>query len=432
MGLKKQCMRGKDIHELLIEKGFQVSYPTVCKYIASLAKEKEGNKSREAFIRGYYPPGESCEFDWGEAKLYLNGRLHRLYMAVFTLSHSNERYAWLFHHQNQLAFMESHRNFFRQVNGVPSMMVYDNMRVAIKKFAGVEKKPTETLLRMSNFYRYHYRFCNIRAGWEQGHVERSVEYVRHKAFSINMHYNSLEDAQRHLLTTCERINSCSASPSTIKKEENLAAELAALKPYTNEMGCFQVAEYKVDKWSTICMNCSHYSVPDILVGKIVTVKIYSEKLIVLYNNDKVAVHERIYSRQKGWSVKLEHYLTTLQRKPGALNGSLALKQMPGKIQALFNKHFADKARDNNFNDNDIIEAYRSLRGRGLRSISADQIKAMMHALSEAEGTSGEPLCLDDSHQGKSSLIEDGAMRILMDLSLMMEPGKNIKNTTITN
>lgn len=60
----------------------------------------------------------------------------------------------------------------------------------------------------------------------------------------------------------------------------------------------------------------------------VTVKIYSEKLVILYNNDKVAVHERIYSREKGWSIKLEHYLNTLLRKPGALNTSLALKQMP--------------------------------------------------------------------------------------------------------
>ncbi len=40
------------------------------------------------------------------------------------------------------------------------------------------KKPTETLLRMRTFYGFYYRFCNARAGWEKGHVERSVDYVR--------------------------------------------------------------------------------------------------------------------------------------------------------------------------------------------------------------------------------------------------------------
>lgn len=440
MGLKKQCMRGKDIYELLIDKGFQVSYTGVCKYIASVSSVKKEDKSQEAFIRGYYPPGESCEFDWGEVKLYLNGKLQRIQMAVFTLSHSNGRYAWLFHHQDQLAFMESHRNFFRQIKGVPHIMVYDNMRVAvIKKFAGEEKKPSQTLLRMSNFYRYHYRFCNARAGWEKGHVERSVEYVRRKAFSINLHYTSLAEAQSHLLSICEKINSRSGSPSTINKVEELAADLAALRPYTNEMGCFHMAEYKVDKWSTICMNCSHYSVPDTLVGKTVTVKMYSEKLVVLFGNDKVAVHERIYSREKGWSIKLEHYLNTLLRKPGALNTSLALKQMPQPIQALFNKHFTDKARDfvfllqyareNNFSDNDITEAYASLKARGLRSVSADQIKAMMHTNNEPQGMPDEPIYLDESHKSGSALIEDGAMRILMDLARIMDTENNIKITT---
>lgn len=65
MGLKKQCMPGKDIYEMLLDKGFQISYPSVCKYIASYANQNQEAKSREAFIRGYYPAGESCEFDWG-------------------------------------------------------------------------------------------------------------------------------------------------------------------------------------------------------------------------------------------------------------------------------------------------------------------------------------------------------------------------------
>ncbi len=65
MCLKKQCMRGKDIYELLIDKGFRVSYTGVCKYIASVtAWKKDDKSSKEAFIRGYYPAGESCEFDW--------------------------------------------------------------------------------------------------------------------------------------------------------------------------------------------------------------------------------------------------------------------------------------------------------------------------------------------------------------------------------
>lgn len=81
-------------------------------------------------------------------------------MAVFTLGHSNECYVRLFHYQNQLAFMESERNFFRKIKNVSYIMAYDNMHVDIKKFAREEKKSIETLLRMKNSDRYHYHFYN--------------------------------------------------------------------------------------------------------------------------------------------------------------------------------------------------------------------------------------------------------------------------------
>ena len=42
------------------------------------------------------------------------------------------------------------------------MMVYDNMRVAVKSFVGGDKKPTEALMKMSGFYCFEYRFCNVR------------------------------------------------------------------------------------------------------------------------------------------------------------------------------------------------------------------------------------------------------------------------------
>jgi len=101
--------------------------------------------------------------------------------------------------------------------------------------------------------------------------------------------------------------------------------------------------------------------------------------------------------------------------------------MPGQIQALFNKHFTDKvrdfilllqySRDNSFSDNDIIEAYASLKARELRSISADQIKAMMHTNNEYQAIPNEPIFLDDIHKSGSALIEDGARKTHLSIGL---------------
>lgn len=147
------------------------------------------------------------------------------------------------------------------------MMVYDNMRVAVKSFVGGDKKPTEALMKMSGFYCFEYRFCNVRAGWEKGHVERSVEYVRRKAFCLTDHFGDIHSAQEHLNRVCMQVNNEQGSLSTAEKTSRLEADLSSLKPFPGNLGCFEVYEYIVDKWSTISMKNVHYSVPDSLVGE---------------------------------------------------------------------------------------------------------------------------------------------------------------------
>ncbi len=266
MGLRKQRMLKKDIHQFLLSQGYTISYATVCGYIKDIESRKEKKKS-EAFIRLFYEPGCVAEFDWGEVLLFIDGVKTKFYLAVFTFEHSHGKYAYLFRHQNTLAFMESHRNFFRDIHGVPAMIVYDNMRVAVKSFAGGDKKPTEALMKMSGFYCFEYRFCNIRAGWEKGHVERSVEYVRRKAFCLTDHFSEIRSAQEHLNRICLLVNNEQGSLSTAEKSSRLEADLSSLKPFPGNLGCFEVNKYIVDKWSTISMKNVHYSVPDSLVGE---------------------------------------------------------------------------------------------------------------------------------------------------------------------
>ncbi|WP_408636475.1 IS21 family transposase [Phocaeicola paurosaccharolyticus] len=394
MGMRKQRMLKKDIHLHLLSNGYSIGYATVCNYIRfqDTAKEK---KKCEAFIRLYYEPGEIVEFDCGEVVLFINGVKTKFFLAVFTFGHSNGRYDYLFRHQNTLAFMESHRNFFRDVNGVPSMMVYDNMRVAIKEFVGPgQKKPTESLLKMSGFYRFSFRFCNIRAGWEKGHVERSVEFVRRKAFCITDCFEDIQPAQDHLAKTCDCINKESGSLYTSQKTSRLEADLSSLRNFPGNMGCFEVSEYVVDKWATISLKNVHYSVPDNLVGEKLLVKIYSEKVVILNGREKVASHQRSY-KSGDWCITLEHYLKTLLRKPGALTNSVVWHNASDGIKKLYENHFTDDnkafisllvyAKEKDFSQTNIVETYRELAKRGVRKVSAEQLKAMLHGQTIQDG-----------------------------------------------
>lgn len=421
-GMRKQCLKAKDIHRELLEIGINISYPSVCRYIRK-KREAKVTKNNDVFLRIRHNPGDECQFDWGEVKLFIAGESQTLMMAVFTFPYSKARYAYLFHRQDTLAFMEAHRNFFKDINGVPRIMVYDNMRVAVV-FDEKTKKPTTALTRLSNFYRFHFRYCNARAGWEKGDVERSVDYVRGRAFTTKVDFDSMEAAQYWLSEISFRINEEQCSPATTNKADWIAKEMESLQDYPGEFGCFEIAEYKVDKQATISIKSNHYSVPEELAGKSVVVKMYSEK-VVIYDEQhkKVATHERSY-KNNTWTVDINHYIGTLMKKTAALEYSEAFHQMPESMQIIYNKHFKQNGkeflklvkyvRDNNIDYDTVILAANLLKRNGLKEFSSDHFKVAIKTILSPDAS-----FTDEQKSDAFIMIEAGSEDILSQLEHTM-------------
>lgn len=338
-GRQKQVLKKLDIYEELAERGFNISYSTVKR----LVKEIE-DRHKEAFIRQEYEYGDICEFDWGEVTLNISGEGFKKYqMAVFTSAKSNYRFAMLFKAQDTPAFQQSHSEFFEHCTGSFKTMVYDNMRVAVKKFVGLhEKEPTKALTELSVYYGFRFRFCNIASGNEKGHVERSVEFVRRKAFKTKETFDSIADANRYLLESCMKINSNPITNGTVPLEV-LDREKEYLHPHLPMFESCIALEYRVDKYSTVSINQNHYSVPDSLVGKMALVKAYTDKIIVYHESIIVAVHTRSYLNHD-WCIQLKHYLKTLYKKPGALHKSTAMLQADTKIKNIFEHYYSKDAK----------------------------------------------------------------------------------------
>lgn len=388
-GLQKQMMKKIDILEHLHELGYDIGYTTVCNQI-----NRKLSRRKEAFIRQVYSPGDICEFDWGEVKLEIDGKLQTLYMAVFTPAMSNYRYAILFHRQDTGAFLQAHILFFEHIGGVFHMMVYDNMRVAIRRFVGPsEKEPTEALLKLSVYYQFHFRFCNVASGNEKGHVERSVEFVRRKAFSGKDSFPAIKSANDWLIGTCGRLNTRFSRDNNGKRSiDLLEVEKKQLAPVPPRFDCSQMEQCKVDKYSVITYATNRYSVPDHLVGKIVDIKVYPEELHCYHENRKVCQHERQYTRQ-GWYINLDHYLYTLRHKPGALAGSQAMASAPKVVRHVFKEYFEDNPKgfielliflqDHDYGFDKVNEAIEKLKYSSPHDISLDKIKVMCMQKNEA-------------------------------------------------
>ncbi len=340
-GKHKQQLKKKDIHEALAEQGFDISYTSVCRYIRIVSQ-----RSAEVFIRQRYEPGQAVEFDWGEVKARINGVGKNLMLAVFTSSYSNHRWAQLFYRQDMSSFLHSHACYFASTGGVPQQMVYDNMRVAVSKFTirNVDKKPTEALLKMSCYYQFDYRFCNARKGNEKGHVERSVEYVRRKAFGRKDEFDSLSAANEHLWKVCSALNEKPLTGKTKAIQTVFEQELQHMKTAPTPYDTAQLCSLRVDKYSCIKVDTNWYSVPEGSVGGFVDVKIYPG-LILIYSSENqcIATQVRQHTRFE-YFLNIDHYLKTLRTKPGALLGSLTLFQADQHLKNIFSKDFENRPR----------------------------------------------------------------------------------------
>lgn len=136
------------------------------------------------------------------------------------------------------------------------------------------------MLKLSLYYRFNYRFCNIRSGNEKGHVERSVEVVRRKTFANKDSFKSLYEANSYLLSICEMLNETKSFNRDKSPSEFFQEEQCNLLPTLGKYESARIEMLRVAKYSTIVVDTCHYSVPDRFVNKVLKCKVYSNDVIV--------------------------------------------------------------------------------------------------------------------------------------------------------
>jgi len=413
-GLKKQQKKATDIHAGLLRDGYDVSYRTVVRYIRSRKSDKFASV-KDCFIKQKYVPGERMEFDWGEVRLYIKGKLTSFNMAATALS-CNGRWGRLFSHQDKQAMMEAHVRAFSFWGHVPRHMVYDNMRTAVKSFTGGEKQPTLELTQLEGFYGFKHQFCNVRSGNEKPHVERAVEILRRRAFCDRDHFDSVDEANEHLQNVCTEDNGLI--------QDLIQEELNAMMPSYGEMACFEADFRQVDKLSTIRLDTVSYSVPFEYVHRTVWVKKYSDDVLIYDTNGpakkEIARHKRSFVANDN-RIDIQHYLKVLKAKPGALRNSYALRQTPKGLQNIFDTYFTETPRDfvelliwagnNHYDYQELCSAVSVAKMKGIHTITLESVKAVL-----TDNRSSEELL----ELPWTRSIEDGAAQNLSMLGSMFK------------
>ena len=324
----KQKLTNKQIHQKLLEEGFDISGASINIALAGIRK-----KQKEVFIRQQYELGDRLEYDFGEVFLDCGEGVKTYHMAVLSSPGSGFRWLYLYTNQKKAVFMDSHVRFFEMMGGCWREVVYDNMRNVVSKFIGKnEKELNEDLVKMSIYYGFRINVTNCFKGNEKGHVESSVKILRNQIFADVWSFNSLEDAQEYAHSQLLKMN----------EDSQIEAEKKHLMPYRPPLELAIVSEPKVNTSSLVSVDTVFYSVPEHLVGKRVTVKKYHNEVRIYAANELVAKHKRLFGNGK-MQIDIYHYLNTLRKKPGAVRNSVALKSIP-RLKAIFDTYYSKQPK----------------------------------------------------------------------------------------
>lgn len=310
------------------EHGAEVSERQVRRYVRRRRREI-GEPVDEVFVPQLHEPGVEAEVDWFEAEVELAGQRRDLYFFLMRACYSGAAFAIAFERQTQQAFLEAHVEAFRFFDGSFQLVRYDNLRAAVKQILrGRRRVEQDRFVALRSHYLYESAFT--RPGKEGAHEKGGVEGEGGRFRRRNLvpvpKVGSLKQLNDLLEDACfaELDRRIAGRDQTVREALRLERPVLRELPFEDFDACEQ-ASPRVDAKALVTVRQNRYSVPVALVGLRVAARIGAREIVISHGGRPVARHLRLHGRFQT-SAQLDHYLELLQRKPGALKGSLPLRQ----------------------------------------------------------------------------------------------------------
>jgi transposase len=244
--------------------------------------------------------GELAQMDWSPYALRFEGNEETV-VSAFSLVLAWSRYLFVRFalHSDLATIRRLHLEALEHIGGVPARINYDNMTTV-----GQHRGPQEIWLnpQFEEFSR-HYGFAIeiLPPGRPRlhGKVERPFSYLEGN-FLAGRSFSSLDDVNRKVVVWLEQANQRLHGTTRERPIDRLGVERSMLKPLPHQRAeLARTVERKVQTDFSVVVGTNRYSVPPRFVGGFATVKVYSEHVEVVVDNQVVARHpllETTYGR----------------------------------------------------------------------------------------------------------------------------------------
>ena len=329
---RKQRHTAKRIYDRLRDEcGYTGSYSSVRRYVHK--KKLEIKSASDGYLPLEHGKGHG-QVDFGESMFYdAEDKPDTGYGLTISFPNANKGYTQFFPAQNQECLLEGLKRIFEHIGGVPPVLRFDNMTTAVAQvLKNGERVLTDGFIRFMLHYRFRAEFCNPASGNEKGNVENKVGYSRRNAFVPVPKIASFADFNEQLWDWCEK----DAERPHYKKgvsiqelwEEDRKALLALPE---HPFSVFRYASLTVNKYGFATIETNKYGLSPELAGEIVQAKIFYDHIEFFHDHQPVGQYRRSYKTNEelfDWT----HYVSTLCKKPGAVEHTRFFRGMPQRWQ----------------------------------------------------------------------------------------------------
>ncbi|HKI74467.1 MAG TPA: IS21 family transposase [Pseudomonadales bacterium] len=341
---RKRRRNLKQLHRDLVALGFDGSYDRVAAFARDWRqreRERANQASRGAYVPLTFAPGEAFQFDWSEDWLIIGRKKVKLQIAHMKLCHSRAFVLRAYLTQTHEMLFDAHNHAFRVLGGVPERGIYDNMRTAVDKIGHGKQRVVNARFRaMVSHFLFEAEFCNPASGWEKGQVEKNVRDARHRLLHDAPAFATLAEANVWLQARCQSLWHEIAHPEQSHRTvaDVHADEQAALMAMPPPFDGFIELAKRVSPTCLVVFERNRYSVPAAFANRIVSLRAYADRIVLVAEARGVAEHQRVFTRNhdsRGRTVyDWRHYLAVVQRKPGALRNGAPFTELPPSFKRL--------------------------------------------------------------------------------------------------
>jgi hypothetical protein len=227
------------------------------------------------------------------------GNAERKLMAfVMVLSWSRQIFLRFYPDAGMANFLRGHVGAFEAWQGLPRVLLYDNLKSAVLERQGDAIRFHPTLLSLAGHYRYEPRPVAVARGNEKGRVERAIRYIRSNFFAARQ-WRDIDDLNAQADEWCWNKAAGRKCPEdkSMTVAEAYNKERSSLLPLPDDaFPTEDHLEVAVGKTPYVRFDLNDYSVPHKHVQKTVSVSATQHQVRILDGVDVIATHARTYDK----------------------------------------------------------------------------------------------------------------------------------------